>query len=150
MTNVTLKKYTTWMNSEHKIAIKMWKEGASVREIGEAVGRSSRGIDYYTRTNRDQFPRRRAPKSPKGTKARITLEISLEEMGLLKEAATIRGLSTAIMIRNALLLAKQHDWPLIDREAFLNPVEEVKKPNKPEVKKPAPKKVPYAGSPKRY
>lgn len=137
------KKYMPWMMSEHRTAIKMWSEGAGSQEIADEIGRSVRAVDYYIRTNRDLFPRRRARRGLRKAEAMISIGICALERAELEAAAKMRNVSLSVIIRNALILSKRNGWPIESIDAMLTPVE--RKPKEPTVAKPK-AKIPFAGA----
>lgn len=110
-----------WQMSEHRTAVKMWSEGATLSDIAEALDRSPRSVDYYVSKNRELFPRRRAKKGRGKEEHRLLVTICVKEFEEMTEVALSRSLPVSALVRNALLMAKRQGWPIESVEAMVPP-----------------------------
>jgi len=78
------------MNSrQYAEAMRLWAEGAKMKEIAAEVGCTMRALAHYTYRNREDFPRRRKYKTLTDDEVRIASDMVARGMSAAKVARLV-------------------------------------------------------------
>lgn len=107
-------KLAGWTTIELQWASRLWKQGKTLTEIADTLGRGRESVKHQCEARRDLFPRRREKRdgfSNVGKLISLKVPITPFMHKAVKAEARRRGVSQNIVIREALravLLRKSH------------------------------------------
>lgn len=100
----------------------MWLNGDTAATIAERFGVSVKSIYHLTDANRHHFPKRRVRIDRRqGGVCKQSFDLATDISKELNEVAKKKGVSKNILIRNAIMFAREKGFPILDPDAGMSP-----------------------------